>query len=151
MNPIMTYSVSGRLLTQSFESCRYQAYRDGKGVLTIGWGHTAGVRDGDLCTQVQADAWLLTDVQNAVYAVNHYVVVGLDQAQFDALVDFVFNIGTGNFARSTLLRLLNAGDLAGAAKEFERWDESGGVVVAGLLRRRIAEEKEFDDGTPGIG
>lgn len=140
----MIYSHDGQLLTQSFESCRLAAYRDGNGVLTIGWGHTHGVREGDTCTQAQADAWLLDDVADAVAAVNRYVTIKLSQHQFDALVDLVFNIGTGNFAHSTMVAKLNANSLVQAANEFEKWDMSGGVHVAGLLRRRKAEEVEFN-------
>ena len=82
-------------------------------------------------------------MQGAVYAVNHYVAITLNQEEFDALVDLVFNIGATNFASSTLLRDLNAGDIAGAADQFERWDQCDGTVLAGLLRRRIAEKQEF--------
>jgi lysozyme len=143
----LAYSPAGLLLTQDFEKCRLVAYQDSKGVWTIGWGHTAGVKRGDVCTQAQADAWLLADVQDAVYAVNHYVAIKLRQNEFDALVDFVFNVGAGNFANSTLLRKLNRGDLVGAANEFERWDMSGGVHLSGLLRRRKAEEAMFELGS----
>jgi lysozyme len=72
------------------------------------------------------------------------VHVTLTQGEFDAVVDLVFNIGSGNFSGSTMLRKLNRNDLVGAANEFERWDQSGGQVVAGLLRRRKAEESIFN-------
>lgn len=140
----MNYSKDGMKLTESFESCRLTAYQDSKGVWTIGWGHTYGVFAGMTCTQAQADAWLLADVQNAVIHVNEYVKVTLTQAEFDALVDFAFNVGCGNFHGSTMLRLLNAGDYRGAAVEFDKWDMAGGQVVAGLLRRRQAETNEFN-------
>lgn len=139
----MQYSKEGLSLTETFESCRLIAYPDIKGVPTIGWGHTQNVKLGDTCTQAQADAWLLQDVQHAVTTVNTLVKTPLTQHEFDALVDFVFNCGTGNFASSTMLKLLNAGDHDGAAHQFERWDHAGGQVVAGLLRRRRAEETEF--------
>jgi lysozyme len=140
---MMTYSKTGLHLTQQFESCRLVAYPDSKGVPTIGWGHTFGVKLGDTCTQEQADAWLMQDVQHSVLTVNRLVTVQLTQPEFDSLCDFVFNCGSGNFASSTLLKLLNAGDYQGAAHEFERWDKSGGKELAGLLRRRVAEEQEF--------
>lgn len=139
----MQYSSDGERLTEGFESCRLVAYQDSKGVWTIGWGHTRGVQEGDTCTQAQADAWLLEDAQEAVDAVNRLVTVPLTQAQFDALVDFTFNAGQGNFASSTMLRLLNAGDTAGAQAEFDRWDICGGAHLAGLERRRQAETAEF--------
>jgi lysozyme len=95
------------------------------------------------CDQAQADAWLSEDVQSAVGSVNRLVTAPLTQNEFDAVVDFVFNCGSGNFAGSTMLRLLNAGDYLGAANEFDKWDHASGLVVAGLLRRREAEQAEF--------
>ena len=96
------------------------------------------------CTQEEAEQWLQQDIQVAAQAVNGMVTVALTQPEFDALVDFAFNLGTGNLQHSTLLRLLNAGDYKGAAAEFEKWDRAGGKVMAGLLRRRQAEEQMFD-------
>ena len=141
----MQYSRDGLHLTESFESCRLNAYPDSKGVPTIGWGHIRGVRLGDTCTQAQADAWLLEDVQEAVAAVNRLVSVPVTQNQFNALVDFTFNAGQGALASSTLLRKLNAGDTAGAAAEFARWDVCGGAHLAGLARRRAAETALFNE------
>lgn len=146
MNPVniaLQYSKSGIALTEQFEGCRLVAYQDVKGVWTIGYGHTAGVYPGMTCTQFQAEQWLLQDVAWASSAVKKLVTTALNQHEFDALVDFVFNVGSGNFGGSTMLKLLNAGDHVNAAGEFEKWDMSGGKHIAGLLRRRIAEEKEF--------
>lgn len=140
----MTYSKTGEALTESFESCRLASYQDSTGLWTIGWGHTHGVRPGMTCTQAQADAWLLVDMAWAESVVNRLVTIALSQNEFDALVDFVFNCGSDNFAHSTLLILIDRGFLKAAAREFEKWDHAGGKVVAGLLRRRIAEEREFD-------
>lgn len=139
----MQYSRDGLHLTESFESCRLTAYPDSKGVPTIGWGHTRWVHLGDNCTQAQADAWLLEDVQEAVAAVNRLVTVQLTQGEFDALVDFTFNAGQGNFASSTMLRKLNAGDKVGAQAEFARWTLCGGAHLAGLEHRRAAEASLF--------
>jgi len=141
----LSYSLDGQHLTQGFESCRLTAYPDSKGVPTIAWGHTAGVNLGDACTQAQADAWLLEDIQTAVDAVNRLVTVPLQQHQFDALVDFTFNAGQGNFASSTMLKMLNAGDFMGAELQFARWDMAGGAHIAGLARRRAAEAAEFGE------
>ena len=143
LNPPMIYSKSGLELTEQFEGCRLTAYRDQGGVLTIGYGHTHGVQEGDTCTQEQAEAGLASDIAWASLAVNRLVSVPLNQAEYDALTDFVFNVGSGNFSTSTLLAKLNAGDFIGAAAEFDRWDKAGGQVVAGLLRRRQAETDEF--------
>lgn len=139
----MTYSKTGLQLTESFEGCKLKAYQDSKGVWTIGYGHTHNVSAGMLCNQLRAEEWLQEDVLWAEQQVNRLVRVQVSQSEFDALVDFTFNAGCGNFAKSTMLALLNKGDHVQAANEFERWDKSGGKVVAGLLRRRIAEEKEF--------
>lgn len=133
-----------RNLTEKFEGCKLVAYRDSKGVLTIGYGHTFHVYEGETCTQDQADLWLVSDIAIAEAAVNRLVGVKLTQGEFDALVDFTFNVGVGNFSNSTLIHLLNAGNYAGAANEFEKWDYCGGVVLAGLLRRRLAEKAVFN-------
>lgn len=140
----MTYSQNGMHLTESFESCRLMAYLDSVGVPTIGWGHTNSVHMGMTCSQEQADQWLQEDIQSSVNAVNSMVKVQLTQQEFDALVDFTFNLGAGNLQHSTLLRLLNAGDYSSAAAEFDKWDRAGGKVMAGLLRRRESEEDMFN-------
>ncbi|SRR6266699_2365909 len=141
--PKMTYSQEGIALTENFEGCRLLAYRDQVGRLTIGFGHTIGVKEGDSCTPQQAEALLTADIAWAVAFVNHIVKVILTQGEFDALVDFTFNLGSGNLQSSTLLKLVDEGQFETAAKEFEKWDLAGGKVVAGLLRRRQAEEQEF--------
>lgn len=141
----MDYSKQGLALTEGFESCRLTAYRDIKGVLTIGYGHTGlEVVAGLVWTQNQADTALVCDTQHAVNTVNRLVNVELSQTAFDALVDFVFNVGSGNFAGSTMLKLINSGNLDAAAEEFDKWDHASGQVVAGLLRRRKAEKQEFN-------
>jgi lysozyme len=140
----VNYSKNGLALTENFESCALAAYKDIRGIWTIGWGHTGlTVVEGLTCTQAQADAWLLQDCAAAERAVNRLVHITLTQHEFDALVDFAFNCGLAAFAHSTLLKLLNVGDIKGAATQFEEWDHASGKVVAGLLRRRLAEEQEF--------
>jgi len=89
---------------------------------------------------------LLANIQTSVNDVNYLVKVPLTQGEFDALVDFDFNLGRGNLASSTLLKLLNAGDYQGAANEIDKWDRAGGVLLAGLLRRRQAETALFNGG-----
>lgn len=146
----LNYSKNGLALTELFEGDVLTAYQDQKGVWTIGYGHTAGVRPGQTITQDQAVQFLFEDVSSAVACVNKAVTVKLSQPQFDALVDFVFNLGSGNFRASTLLRDVNAGNFPAAVSQFDLWDHCGGVVNNGLLRRREAEAKEFseDDGPP---
>ncbi|WP_420239069.1 lysozyme [Telmatobacter bradus] len=140
----MQYSQSGLHLTEQFEGCKLSAYPDSNNVPTIGYGHTKGVQLGMVCTQTQAGAWLDEDVAWAGSEVNRLVTVPLTQPEFDALVDFTFNCGCGNFDHSHLLALVNQGDMQAAAQEFDKWDKCGGQVMAGLLRRREAEQSEFD-------
>lgn len=140
----MIYSDRGFELTKQFEGCKLIAYQDQVGVWTIGYGHTENVKQGDTCTQVQAELWLREDVQDCIDAINKFCKVNLNQSQFDALVDFAFNLGIGALLKSTLWKKLNAGDYQGAAREFERWDMAGGKHVPGLLRRRLAEKFEFN-------
>jgi lysozyme len=141
----MMYSKTGVDLTKRFEGCQLKSYRDSVGVLTIAYGHTSGVTEGMICTQEQADVWLQQDTQWATDVVNHLVTFQLTQNEFDALCDFVYNVGSGNFASSTMLKLINAGNLEAAADEFCKWDHAGGIEVAGLLRRRQDEQREFTE------
>lgn len=138
------YSALGFLLTKKYEGCRLSAYQDSVGVWTIGYGHTSGVTKGMTCTQDQADKWLMEDIQFATDTVNNSVCVSITQGQFDAMVDFVFNLGAGAFKKSTLLKLVNEGKLEEASNEFPKWSHAGGKVLPGLLSRRLAEKGEFD-------
>lgn len=145
LNPKMKYSKQGVELTKRFEQCRLAAYIPRPGdVPTIGYGHTRGVHLGMTCSPQQADQWLAEDYANSEANVNEHVNIQITQHEFDALVDFDFNLGDGALNKSTLLRLLNEGDVADAAKEFEKWDHAGGKVLAGLLRRRLEEEEMFN-------
>ena len=143
----MNYSKNGLHLTENFEGLRLTAYPDPAthgDPWTIGYGHTgAEVHQGMTITQEQAEEFLMQDVQKAVQTVNLKVHTDLTQNEFDALVDFVFNCGAGNFAGSTLLKKINAGDMEGAALEFQKWDKAAGHVMAGLVRRRQAETDLF--------
>ena len=139
----MEYSRKGLQLTEDFEGCRLLAYQDVAGYWTIGFGHRVGVKQGDSGTSEQAEALLVADIAWAVAFVNHVVKVPIAQGIFDSLVDFTYNLGSGNLQSSTLLKLVNDSNFKAAAEEFERWDLAGGKVVAGLLRRRQAEETEF--------
>lgn len=143
----LTYSTKGLALTEEFEGCRLTAYQDQVGVWTIGYGHTGpDVTAGLTITSDEAQALLAKDVSSAADSVNNLVAVKLTQQEFDALVDFVFNLGAGAFRGSTMLRDLNAGDFTNAAAQFDMWDHAGGAVVAGLLRRRQAEAELFEGG-----
>jgi len=143
----LVYSNYGNTLTKGCEQCRLVAYQDAVGVWTIGWGHTGPeVHAGLVWTQAQADLQLTIDEKSAVATVNNLVQVILTQHEFDALVDFTFNVGGEALRTSTLLTKLNAGDYAGAVAEFPKWDHAAGRVLAGLLKRRIQEANEFNTG-----
>ena len=139
----MNLGAAGEALIESFEELRLAAYLDQRGIPTIGYGHTAGVKMGDTCTKDQADAWLAEDAQAAANGVEKSLQVFCTQNQFDALVSFTFNVGVGAEAHSTLAKLMNAGDIQGAADQFLVWDHVNGVPNAGLLRRRQAERALF--------
>jgi lysozyme len=138
------YSDQGFALTKQFEGLKLTAYQDQGGVWTIGYGHTGpNVHGGLTITEDQANQLLEADMARAVTAVNNAVTADISQAQFDALVDFVFNLGATSLLTSTLLRDVNSGDFTDAAPQFLLWDHCKGVVVPGLQRRRQAEMQLF--------
>jgi lysozyme len=144
----MNTSQAGIDLIHEFESFSPTAYLCPAGVWTIGWGTTRvngkPVRQGMTATREQADAWFAKDLQKFENCVLNAVDVDLTQGQFDALVSFAYNVGCAAFKSSTLVRLLNHGNEAGAAAEFARWNKGGGRVLAGLTRRREAERALFE-------
>jgi len=142
----MIYGEKGIALTKSFESCRLQSYQDSGGVWTVGWGHVGPeVIAGLVWTQEQADEQFLTDTAWANGVVSSSVTEPVNQNQHDALVDFTFNVGSGNFTGSTLLRLVNLGRFDDAAQQFGLWVHAGGQVISGLVRRRQAEANLFQE------
>ena len=132
-------------LIKQFESCALKAYKCPAGVLTIGWGNTSHAKAGMTCTQAQAYAWLNEDISKTEDIVTDALDgTPVSQNQFDALVSFVFNIGGGNFRKSTLLKKIKAGDSAGAAAEFGRWVYAGKKILPGLVMRRATEKALFE-------
>jgi lysozyme len=140
----MNISQVGINLIKSFEGCRLTAYKDVAGVLTIGYGHTSGVRSGQTITQAQADALLVQDLKKFCDTVNANIRVPINQYQFDALVSFAYNVGATAFKTSTLLEMLNKKDYHGASNQFLLWVHAKGKVVQGLVNRRKAEKALFD-------
>lgn len=139
-------------LVKEFEGFSATPYRDPVGVWTIGYGST---RDFDgtpvnantqPVTDEQACALVRRDLTDAALECARDVHVTLTANEKAAIIDFIYNLGGGNFRSSTLLRKLNTGDYAGAAAEFDKWDMAGGKVLAGLLRRRQAETDLFNQG-----
>lgn len=140
----MRTSPQGFDLIKHFEGCRLEVYKCSAGVPTIGWGHTGpDVKPGMRWTQQQADRALEDDLVKFERAIAEQIKVELTQSQFDALVSFAFNLGPGALFKSTLRKLLNAGDYAGAAGQFPLWNKAAGKVLAGLTRRRLAEQALF--------
>ena len=134
---------AGKKLIEEFEGLRLTAYKDSRDIPTIGYGHTKNVHLGLTITKQQAEEFLSQDLRVAEAGVQDHVKVSLNDNQFAALVSFVFNLGAGNLASSTLLRELNAGNYQAAADQFPRWDHAGKSVLPGLKRRREAERKLF--------
>ena len=130
---------------KKFEQLRLTAYQDAKGVWTIGYGHTGGVRKGDRISEVQAEAFLRNDLQTAEKYVQTIARV-VTQGQFDALVDFAFNCGVGALKTSTLLQYIQSGRKTWEIQEqFLRWVNSGGKKLGGLVTRRIWEANRWTE------
>ena len=147
----MVTSQNGILFIRKNEGVRLSVYND-NGHPAIGYGHdltqheiVSGVYVNGI-TIDQAAALIQADLTARYEPTVNELAPQANQNQFDALVDFVFNAGVGNFASSTMLRLLNQGQFVLASAEFDKWDHAGGQVVAGLLRRRQAETNEFESG-----
>ena len=121
------------------EGYRGEAYKDATGIPTIGYGETAGVKMGDKTTPERALVQLLESTEKHADAIRSCIRVPLYQHEFDAYVSLAYNIGTGAFCRSTLVKKLNAGDYSGACSEIKRWNRAGGKVLPGLITRREAE------------
>jgi lysozyme len=130
-------------LLHHFEGCKLTAYKCPAGIWTIGWGNTfyedgVPVAPGDKITQARANE-LFQLVLAKFEAAVEKAAPGAPAHQFGALVSFAYNVGIGAMEGSTLLRLHKAGNFAGAAEQFLRWDKAGVKVLKGLQRRRAAE------------
>jgi len=135
----MKTSKSGLADLQQREGTRLVAYKDTKGIWTIGVGHTGPeVKQGLVWSVEQVMSALEKDVETAENCINSLVKVRLTQNQFDALVSFVFNVGVNAFAKSTMLKVLNLGNYDEAARQFDRW-----VIPPEITKRRMSEKKQF--------
>ena len=135
----MNTSQNGIDLIKHFEGCELKAYKCPAGVWTIGYGHIKGVQEGDVITEQQADEMLVEELYEYENYINTLVNVPLNQSQYDALVSWVYNLGSSNLQASTLLKVLNAGDYDNVPEQIMRWNKAGGKVLEGLTRRRQAE------------
>jgi len=145
--------------TEASEGFEPTVKPDSAGHDTIGYGHkltkedkAQGTYTGKTLTKDEAEALLKEDLKKAEDCVKKHVTVPLTQDQFDALVDFVFNLGCAAFAGSTLLKKLNAGDYASVPAQLARWNkatvEGKKVVLAGLTKRRAREAARWQRGAP---
>lgn len=134
----MKINEAGLKLIKSFEGCRLKAYQDSIGVWTIGWGHTRNVKPGQTITQKQADDFLLKDLAKFEKAVND-LKRDFNENQFSALVSFAYNCGAGN-----LKALCNGRSEAEIGSKMLLYNKASGKVLAGLTRRRMAENKLYN-------
>lgn len=150
----MRLSDKGAAFIGRFEGFSAKLYNDPAGHCTIGYGHLVhrGNCDGSEpaefrkgITKKRARELLKEDAAAAAAAIDARVTVKLKQHQFDALVSFVFNVGTGAFASSTLLKKLNAREYDAVPSELNRWVKAGGQTLPGLVTRRKAEGALFRD------
>lgn len=143
-------------LIKHFEGLRLRSYVDLAGIYTIGYGHTNRVGPGMVIDQDEAERLLEDDVADATYELNKMLNVIVKQHEFDALVSWVFNIGSAKTAKSTLIRKLNAGEPK-VSQQLLRWckarDPRTGILTEspGLKRRRMAEKKLYDTGIVNFG
>jgi lysozyme len=138
----LTLSASALVGIALHEGYRGTAYDDGVGMQTIGFGSTAGVKRGDITTVERSLITLLKDANAHGEGIKRCITVPLFQHEFDAYASLAFNIGTGAFCKSTLVRKLNALDYPGACAEILRWNRAGGRVLRGLVIRREAEYQQ---------
>jgi len=144
-NRQMEISKEGLALIKKFEGFEAHAYRCPAGVWTIGYGHTKDVKAGDEWSQNHAEHMLEVELEEFCKYINDMVKVSLEQFQFDALVAWVYNLGPTNLRESTLLKVVNEGDLEDVPHQIKRWNKAGGRVLQGLVRRREAEALLFQN------
>lgn len=131
-------------LIEHFEGLVLHAYKDPVGIWTIGYGTTKGVKPGQVITKTQALDFLMKDLSERSGVIEDLIKVPVEDNEFCALLSFVYNVGNGAFAKSTLLRKLNSKrPRREVADEFLRWVRAGGKVLPGLVRRRKAERELF--------
>lgn len=142
---VMKISEVGIKLICKWEEFRGYAYVCPAGLWTIGYGHTGGVKPTDKIDLAQGEAYLRKDLEIVERCLNA-LELELNQNQYDALCSLIFNIGTGNFLRSTLLKHLRAKQYDKASAEFLKWRKANGKVLKGLEARRKDEQELFNKG-----
>lgn len=146
----MQLSDVGLALIKKYEGFSATTYNDPVGLPTIGYGHKLlpGESFPNGITQDEATQLLVADAAIAGQAVESLVKVRLTQGQFDALVDFCYNLGKSRLAASTLLRDLNSEDYNAARQQLLLWVHAGGQVLPGLQARRQAEFDLWGSASP---
>jgi lysozyme len=142
----MKLSQRGIDLIKQFEGYSSKAYPDpatGGAPWTIGYGTTKGVKPGMIITAGQAEKMLRDDVAKFESGVSSLITAPTTQGQFDAMVSLAYNIGLGNFGKSTLLKKHNARCYTCAADQFRVWNRANGKVMNGLTKRRAAERQVY--------
>lgn len=143
----MKTSNNGIDMIKAFEGLRLTAYKCAAGIWTIGYGHTAGVREGQTITAEEAERLLAEDLITYERGVSSLVTVFLHQNQFDMLVSFAYNLGVNSLKNSTLLKKINGRAGANTIRaEWVKWCHAGGKVMPGLQRRRLQEVDVFFNG-----
>ena len=132
-------------LIKDFEGFREIAYKCPAGVWTYGYGWTHGVKEGDTITEEKASELVEQEVikiaEQVKDVLSEEVFAKLTENQVCALIDFVYNLGLGNFKESTLCKMIKNGQIMEAGNQFERWVKAGGKVLPGLVKRREAEKE----------
>lgn len=136
----MVTSTNGRSLIKKYEGLRTTAYKDAVGVLTIGYGHTAGVKAGMIITKAQAETFLSQDIAKCEKALAKYAKYNFNQNEWDSLVSFTFNLGTGNLDKLTANGTRTKEQIA---EKILAYNKAGGKVLKGLDNRRKDEQKLF--------
>lgn len=140
----MKISQKGIELIKNEEGLRLHAYQCPGNVWTIGYGHTKGVKENNTITETQAEELLREDIIYFEKLVNRLVKIEINQNMFDALVSLAFNVGSGNFSTSTLLKELNKSNYIETYNQFKWWRKSGGKILEVLVRRRFRERALFN-------
>lgn len=149
-------NAAGLNIIKKYEGQRLESYQDSVGIWTIGFGHTGpDIEEGDTCSEAQANAWLLIDISNAEKIIKNSVTVNINENQRAALVSFCYNVGPGregvkdglvhlkSGGQSHLLIYTNQEEFDKAADQFLNWAKAGGVVLPGLMKRRVEERALF--------
>ena len=139
----MNTSQKGLDLIKKYEGCKLYAYRCPAGVLTIGYGHTKGVKAGQAITQAQAEQFLREDIRPLETLLND-MRLNFKQNQFDALISWIFNLGAANFKSSTMYKkiIAHADDLD-ITDQMVKWYNAAGRPLLGLKKRRVEEANMF--------